>query len=441
MDSEKYDNVVLGGGISGLTAAFALKKKGSNVMLLEASSRLGGVIHTVEMDGYRMEQGPNSILGNEEIIKLIKEVGLEEKVRKNETIASTRYLLFRDRPLKIKPGVALLSSGFLNPGMIWAFLTEIFRGKSQEEDESIANFVRRRLSSDILNRMINPLVTGIYAGDPEQLSLRTTFKKLHAMENEYGSLVKATFKRKQKAPKREALSFTNGLNTLVEGLTSYLGDQAKTNVQVLEVKPLKQGFELLVETTEGKKTLFTKTLISTLPTQATSNVFSFMEDELKQELNEVEYAPMLLAYLAYPKAGIAKEQDGFGYLIPQQEKQPYLGAIWSSAIFPEVAPEGNSFFTLFVGGVNNPSVVNNPEVAITKAKASFEKHMGITQEASFQSHYLYDRAIPQFNVGYYKLMEKVDALEAKYPGLRFSGNWRSGVAIGDCVAYNLNVLA
>lgn len=437
MDSEKYDVVVLGGGISGLTAAFTQKKKGLNAVLLEASSRLGGVIHTVSQDGYRMEQGPNSILGNEEIKQLIKEVGLEEKVRKNEAVASTRYLLFRDRLQKLKPGFSLLTSGFLNLGMIWAFLTEIFRGKSQEEDETIASFVRRRLNGDILNRMINPLVTGIYAGDPERLSLRSTFKKLYAMENEYGSLVKATFKRKQKAPKREALSFSNGLNTLVEGLTNYLGDQAQTNVQVLEVKPLKEGFELLVETKDGKQTLFTKTLISTLPTQATSKAFSFIDDELKQEINEVEHAPMLLVYLAYPKDGITKEQDGFGYLIPQQEKQAYLGAIWSSAIFPEVAPKGQSFFTLFVGGVNNKSVISNPEEAITKAKAAFEKHMGITKEASFQSHYLYERAIPQFNVGYFKLMEKMDAVESQYPGLKFSGNWRSGVAIGDCVAHNL----
>jgi len=146
---------------------------------------------------------------------------------------------------------------------------------------------------------------------------------------------------------------------------------------------------------------------------------------------------MLLVYLGYPKASVGQTLNGFGYLIPQKEKQPYLGGIWTSTIFPEVAPEGMELFTLFVGGVNNKGVISSIQESIEKAKLAFEKHMQITSNPTFQSHYLHERAIPQFNLGYNQLMEKVDAIEVQYKGLKISGNWRSGVAIGDCVAGNI----
>lgn len=439
MDTQNYDVIVLGGGISGLTAAYAQQKKGANFLLLEGSDKMGGVINTVEKDGFRMEHGPNSILGNQDILNLIKDLGIEDKLRKNEAVASTRYMLFRDKLLKLKPGWKFFASGFLNFRMIGAVLSEPFQGTCKEEDETIASFIKRRLNKDFLNRMINPLVTGIYAGDPERLSLRSTFKKFYAMEQEYGSLIKATFKRKEKTPKREALSFSEGLKTLVDSLQDQLGEKAQLNAQINSVIPLDEGFEVSYKTPTGEQTIFTKKLISTLPTLATTKVFNFLEPDVKATIEEVEHAPMLLVYLGYPTGSVKHPQDGFGYLIAQQENQPYLGGIWSSAIFPDVSPKGTSLFTLFVGGVNNKHVIDNVETSIEKAKTAFEKHMEISAKPTFQSHYLYQRAIPQFNLGHYKLMETMDGIEKKYPGLYFSGNWRSGVAIGDCVSYNLNL--
>ncbi len=438
MENRTCDVIIIGGGISGLVAAYSQKKKGKNVLLLEASNRLGGVIQTVTKDGYRLEQGPNSILTNAELSQLIEDLGISKKARKNKEVASTRYLLFNDMPLKMVPSWSLLTSGFINLGMVWAFLTERFRKKGKLEDETIADFIRRRLNGDILNRMINPLVTGVYAGDPEKLSLRSTFKKLYAMEQNHGSLVKAAFNRDKNAHKREAMSFNGGLSTLIEGLENNLEGSIKTETNVLSVKPLEEGFDITFRTNNTSQTVFSKEVISTLPTTVTSSVFDFLTTEIKQELNNIEYAPMLLLYLGYPKQNIGQKLNGFGYLNAQQENQPYLGGIWTSAIFPEVAKEGNELFTLFVGGVNNKSVIANKEEAIAKAKKSFEKHMQISGEASFQSHYLYERAIPQFKLGHYKLMNKIDAVEKQHPGLRISGNWRTGVAIGDCVEGNLD---
>ncbi len=436
--NKTFDTIVLGGGISGLVAAFSQQQQGKTVLLLEGSNRFGGVIKTVTKEGYRLEQGPNSILTNVELHNLIKELGIEDKIRKNEAIASTRYLLFKDKPLKMKPSWSLLTSGFMKFGMGWAFLTERFGKKGTLEEESIASFIRRRLNGDILNRMINPLVTGVYAGDPEKLSLRSTFKKLYAMEQDHGSLVKAMFNRDKNAHKREAMSFEGGLATLTNKLAEKLGDSALLNTSVTGVEATENGFEITYNQGGVENTVESKEVISTLPPTVLGSISEMISKPLKKELEAIEYAPMLLVYLGYPKASVGQTLNGFGYLIPQQEKQPYLGGIWTSAIFPEVAPDGMELFTLFVGGVNNKGVISNIEESIEKAKLAFEKHMQITSNSTFQSHYLHERAIPQFNLGYYKLMEKMDAIETQHKGLKISGNWRSGVAIGDCVAGNIS---
>lgn len=432
-----YDTIILGGGISGLVAAYSHQKKGKKVLLLEASNRLGGVINTVHKEGYRLEHGPNSILTNVELAQLIKELGIASEIRKNESITSTRYILFKDWPLKMKPNWTFFKSGFLNFSMAWAFLTELFRKKGEPEDESIADFIRRRLNTDILNRMINPLVTGVYAGNPEKLNLRSTFKKLYAMEQEHGSLVKAVFNRDKHAHKREAMTFTGGLITLINALEESLKDNIKLNAEVQNVAPSAKGFEVSFKEQQNTEKATAKEVISTLPSNVLPNLLPFLKPTLKEDIEAIEHAPMLLLYLGYPKQSVGQALDGFGYLIPQQENQPYLGGIWTSAIFPEVAPEGYSLFTLFVGGVNNKRVVSSPEKAINKAKKAFEKHMKINGEASFQSHYLVERAIPQFNLGYHKLMEELDVVEKQHQGLVISGNWRTGVAIGDCVAGNM----
>ncbi len=437
MKETAYDIIILGGGISGLVAAYSHQKKGKRVLLLEASDRLGGVIETVTKEGYRLEQGPNSILTNAELQQLIKELGITHKIRKNEKIASTRYLLFKERPLKMKPNWAFLKSGFLNASMVWAFLTERFRKKENLQEESIANFIKRRLSRDILNRMINPLVTGVYAGNPEKLSLRSTFKKLYAMEQEHGSLVKAMFKRDKNAYKREAMSFDGGLKTLIEALGASLGEGVQLNACVYEVTAVKEGFKISFTKNGEKINLAAKKLVSTLPAPVMSELFRFIKPTLAKEIAAIEYAPMMLLYLAYPKTSVGQILDGFGYLNAQQENQPYLGGIWTSTILPEVAKEGNHLFTLFVGGVHNKAILTEPNKAIIKAKMAFENHMKISSKATFQHHYVVKKAIPQFNLGYYKLMEKIDTVEESYHGLQISGNWRTGVAIGDCVAGNL----
>ncbi len=436
MKETAYDTIVLGGGISGLVAAYSHQKKGKKVLLLEASDKLGGVIETIIKEGYRLEQGPNSILTNAELQQLMEELGIAPKIRKNESIASTRYLLFKDMPLKMKPDWTFFKSGFLTPSMVWAFLTELFRKKSTLKEESIASFIRRRLNADILNRMINPLVTGIYAGDPEKLSLRATFKKLYAMEQDYGSLVGAMFKRDKNAHKREAMSFDKGLITLIDALGATL-NHVKLNTVVTAVKSLNEGFNISYNSNGKTADFVGKEIVSTLPAPIFSNICSFLEPDLAKEIAAIEYAPMMLLYLAYPTGAVGQALDGFGYLNAQQENQPYLGGIWTSAIFPEVAKKGTHLFTLFVGGVHNKAILTKPKEAIIKAKLAFEKHMNISSETTFQHHYVVEKAIPQFNLGYYKLMEKVDAVEKSYPGFQISGNWRTGVAIGDCVAGNL----
>ncbi len=438
---ETTDTLVFGAGISGLTACHYLHKKGTDFRLIESSHRVGGVIRTDKTGAYQIEKGPNSIMLNENVQTLINELGIGHKVLTAPDVEKNRYLYFNGKLTLAKPGPGILKTGLIPFASIMAFLREPFIKPTAKDDESIAEFFSRRLNKDILENLINPMVSGVYAGDPARLSLRSTFKKLYAMEQEYGSLIKAAIKkRKEKKFKRILTSFKGGLSTFTDSLASGFRDKIWYNTEVTTVKKEADGYLVTVLRDHSPVTIKCQRIISTIATKATATVFPDLAENLKHELRQVFYAPMLLLYLAYSKDDIAFNPDGFGFLIPQKEKMPFLGAIWSSALFPQVAPASELLSTVFVGGANNTAVVEQAENQAATAAESFAGVMGIQAGPKFKEFYLKKEAIPQFHVGYYKIQQAIDAFEQANPGLYISGNWRSGVAIGDCVDYNKNLV-
>jgi len=305
------------------------------------------------------------------------------------------------------------------------------------EDESIATFIKRRLNSEILDNLINPMVSGIYAGDPAKLSVRSTFNKLYVMEKEYGSLIRAAIKkRKEKKFKRILTSFTGGLSTFTQSIADQFTDKIWYNTEVISIVGEGDGYKVILSQNNENITLKCRKIISTISAPAAAKVFTEMAEITKMSLDNIFYAPMLLLYQAYNKKDIPFSTDGFGFLIRQKEKMPFLGAIWSSALFPQTAPPDQLLNTVFVGGTNNTKVIANPEEQSEIAGKSFARVMGATETPVFTHHFLKKDAIPQFHLGYYKLQEAIDVFEQNNSGIYISGNWRGGVAIGDCVSYN-----
>lgn len=437
----QVDTIVLGAGISGLTAAHYLNKKGLNFLLIETSNRPGGVIHTKNIGNYRIEQGPNSIMLNEDVQALINEIDIADKVLTAPGVEENRYIYFRGKLALAKPGFELLKSRLLTFKSIIAFLKEPFQKPSIQDDESIAEFFIRRLNKEILDNLINPMVSGIYAGDPAKLSLRSTFKKLYSMEKEYGSLIKAAIKkRKEKRFKRILTSFQGGLSTFTQGLADQFTNKTWFGTQVNSVTSKGEGYNVTLTRNNENITLKCRRVISTISASTVAEVFTELDESAISSLKNIYYAPMLLLYLAYNKKDIPFSPDGFGFLIPQKEKMPFLGAIWNSALFPQVAPQNQLLNTVFVGGTNNLDVIDNAEEQAEIAGKSFARVMGAPEIPVFKHYYLKKRAIPQFHVGYYKVQEAIDVFEQYNPGLYISGNWRSGVAIGDCVSYNKKLI-
>ena len=431
------DILILGAGISGLTAAHYLQQRGADLLVVEEAARPGGVIQTRTKGAYRYEAGPNAIMMNDSVRALINELGLQDKLQTAPDLSQNRYLYFKGKLRLLKPGPGLLTSGLLPPSALLAFLREPFVKASNKEDESIADFFLRRLNRPVLDNLINPMVAGIYAGDPAMLSLRSTFKKLYAMEQEHGSLIKAALRKKKgPVPKRELASFTGGLHTLIDKMSKNLGQRLQLSARVIKIDKQQEHYHVQVNTGGATQTIRCKRIISTLPAAVAAKVLPAIGPAVASQLNDLYYAPMLLLYLAYNKQHLGFSPDGFGFLIPQKERMPFLGAIWNSALFPGRAPHQELFSTVFVGGANRPEVVTYGEQEIAAIEQQYRQVMTIGSKPVFIDSHLQPRAIPQFPVGYHRLMEALDEFERQNPGIYISGNWRSGVAIGDCIDYN-----
>jgi oxygen-dependent protoporphyrinogen oxidase len=320
---------------------------------------------------------------------------------------------------------------------------EPFIGRSKDGYyQSIAEFVKRRLGQEFLDYAINPFVAGVYAGNPEDLSVKSAFPKLYALEEKYGGLIKGTIrsiKERKNRPEQskqsaKMFSFVNGMQVLPKAISEKLGDNIHLHSEVTSIEKLEQGYKINYNDAGSPTTLNCNFIISTIPAYTAAGVFSGLDPKLADHLNKVYYPPVLVLYLAYEKKNIGRPLDGFGFLIPAKEKKSFLGAIWSSVLFPNRSSDENASFTLFVGGARDPEVVNyDKELLFKKVRNEFESLMRITGEPVHISYKFWPKAIPQYNIGYIEHENYFIKFEDENPGLILAGNYREGISVGDCI--------
>ncbi|QQS36237.1 MAG: protoporphyrinogen oxidase [Ignavibacteriales bacterium] len=437
--------VVLGAGISGLTAAYLLNKKGYDVTVLEKKSEPGGSIETIFENGYLFDRGPNSALETTPLIsQLVDELGLKDQLVYANKEGNKRYIL-RNNELHALP---MSLKGFIKTKLFSAsakfrLFAEPFIGRSQDGYyQSIAQFVKRRLGEEFLDYAINPFVAGVYAGKPEDLSVKSAFPKLYALEENYGGLIIGTIKsireRRRRAEKSKQsakmLSFKDGMKVLPSAITQHLGDKVLFNSEVKSINKAEAGYKINYQINNEIKTLEVDSIISTVPAYVASDIFNGWDEQLTKHLNEIYYPPVLVLYLGYNRSAINRPLDGFGFLIPSKEKKNFLGAIWSSIIFPNRSNEQTAAFTLFIGGSRNPEVGNTDrDILIKRVRKEFELLMKINAEPVYSSQRFWERAIPQYNLGYIEHENYFDEFEKNNPGIILSGNYRGGISVGDCI--------
>jgi len=444
---------IIGGGITGLTAAFCLKRNGIPVTLYESSNRVGGVIQSLREKGYLAEFGPNTILQTSpKIAQLVSDAGLLTRRLDPAPAADARYVVRYKRPIAM-PGSPL---GFFTTGLFsvqakLAVLREPFvPARRGGAEESVAEFVLRRLGQEFLDHAIDALVAGVYAGDPYKLSVPQAFPKLAQLEARYGSLIKGQIlgarerKRRGEVAKDRApkFSFDEGLQVLPETLRALLGEAVRLDTTVTGLAELAGGGWVLQLRAVAQEQLVEHSAVVYAGT-----AYKLAELNLKTEaalslafFSEIRYPPVASVVLGFRREDVQHKCQGFGMLIPKVEGFKILGTIFSSSLFPNRAPAGHLTLTSYVGGERYPELASLPQdklVALTCE--DLRVLLGVNGPPTFRHTVFYPKAIPQYNLGYGRYREAMTEIEAKAPGLFLAGHYRDGVSLSDSIVSGCNV--
>jgi len=444
---------IIGAGITGLTVAFYLNRKGVPVTVYEASGRVGGVIQSIRQNGYLAEFGPNTLLETSpKITQLVRDAGLESRRLDPDAKAEARYVVRYKRPIEM-PGSPL---GFFTTELFslkakFAVLREPFISPRRDGvEESIAQFVVRRFNQEFLDHAIDALVAGIYAGDPYKLSVTHAFPKLKALEDNYGSMIKGQIfgarerkKRgevaKDRAPK---FSFDEGLQVLPDTLRERLGEAVRLNTSVTGLAQMAEGWTLgLHESGRDSQAEHSAVIFC-----GTASRLAELRVESKESLglstfSEIRYPPVASVVLGFRREDVEHPSQGFGMLIPKIEGFKSLGTIFSSSLFPNRAPAGHLTLTSYVGGERYPELASLPADKLYEIVCEdLRVLLGIKGKPTFQHCVFYPRAIPQYNVGYGRYRDLMSDIEAKAPGLFLAGHYRDGISLSDSIVSGYNVV-
>ncbi len=443
---------IIGAGITGLSAAFYLKERNIPVLLLEASQRVGGVIQSIRRDGYLAEFGPNSILETSPVISnLVRGLGLESRRLYSEPFAEKRYVVRGKKPVEVPTSAArfLTTPLFSLPAKLRVLAEPFIRPAPEGVEESIAQFVQRRLGQEFLDYAIDPLVAGIYAGSPQLLSVTQAFPKLHALEQRYHSLFLGQIlgarerKRRGEVSKQDAkkFSFDDGLQVLIDALQSRLAREIETGAPIHCLRRTEEGWFIELEHGAGGRQVECSAVLLALPSHKIASLDIINTPPLEvAPLAEVNYPPVASVVLGFRRADVAHPLDGFGMLIPQKEGFNILGALFSSSLFPRRAPDGRVAITCYIGGARSPLLpLNTPEVLAEIALKDLATILGVRGRPTFQHVAVYRQAIPQYNLGFGKYRALMNDMELKAPGLFVAGHARDGVSLGDSIISAHNV--
>ena len=441
---------IIGAGIAGLTTAFYLKRQGVAVTVYEGGPRAGGVIQSIRKDGFLAEYGPNTILETSpKIAQLVRDAGLESRRLTPDPKAEARYLVRHRKPIPMpsSPPGFLTTELFSFKAKLAVLREPFIKPRRDGVEESIGQFVVRRFNQEFLDHAIDALVAGIYAGDPNKLSLPHAFPKLKALEDNYGSMIKGSILgardrkksgevAKDRAPK---FSFDEGLQVLPDGLAAQLGDALKLNSPVEKLQRTGQGWTVATPngSAEHDIVIYCGTahgLAKLTAENASGEAVDF------KPFGEISYPPVASVVLGFRREDVTHPCAGFGMLIPKIAGFKILGTIFSSALFPDRAPAGHLTLTSYVGGARYPELASlPPDQLVEVVLADLRILLGVKGRPVFTHCAFYPRAIPQYNVGYGKYRELLNDIERRTPGLLFAGHYRDGVSLGDSIVSGVNM--
>jgi len=451
--------IIIGGGISGLSTAWLLREKAAaaglelQVELLEKESQAGGKMRSIHAQGYTCEWGPNGFLDSKpHTLELCRRMGIASSLMRSNDNARKRFI-YSGGELHRLPENALSffrSRLIAWPGKLRLAMepTPFIKTAPVGTDETLADFGRRRLGREALEKLIAPMVSGVFAGDPETMSLVSCFPRIAELEREYGGLVRAMFclagqKRKERAagkvvsgaagPGGILTSFPEGIQFLTDALTVQLGEAVKCGKQAVTLKK-GQSSAWHVQCADASEYEADYAVVAA-PAFSSAELLGGIDTRFSEVLGAIRYSSLTVVCCGYAREAVSNHLDGFGYLIPKGEGRNILGTLWDSSMFDNRAPAGKVLLRSMIGGACFPQYINMDDAELLAlVEADLKQVLGITAEPEFVRIFRHPQAIPQYTVGHGARLAALGTLLHDYPGLVLTGNAYRGVGLNDCVA-------
>lgn len=435
--------VIIGGGITGLSLAYFLLEKNPSldVVVIESEKKAGGKIWTDRVDGFLCEGGVNGFLDNRpRTLELASRLSLTP-LRSNDN-ARKRFIYSEGKLHRLPESpIAFFASSLLSvPGRL-RIIGELLAPKGSGEDETLASFAKRRLGKEAYEKLIDPMASGIYAGDPEQMSLKSCFLKVYNLEQKYGSLIKGMLKLQKEAKKTGKkvgagpggvlTSFYDGMGTMIDALSGILGGRLRTGIRAVSVDKQKENY--LVYLSDGSH-LEAKAVIFASPAFETSAMVKGLDKNLSSVLSEIPYPAVSVVCLGYKRERLKHPLDGFGFLIPSREGRRILGTLWDSSVFPNRAPDGYVLLRSMLGGVRMSEVaLRDQDTLADVVMAELKAVMGITVQPDFVRVFTHKQGIPQYPLGHQQRLSMIDKMISNFKRLYVTGNAYRGIGVNDCI--------
>lgn len=445
----KYDVIIIGAGLTGLSTAFYLKQKGLNIVVLEKEKRTGGAIRSHHENGFVFEEGPNTgVIGNPEIAELFELLGIEPETANSD--AEKRLILKNNTWHPLPCGaVSFLKTPLFSFADKIKIAFEPFRKKGTDPEESVASLASRRIGRSFVDYAVNPFISGIYAGDPTKLVTKYALPKLYNLEQKYGSFIGGSYKKskeiktdRDKKATRKVFSGKQGFGSLVEKLVQKIGDEnIICSAEKIQIIPNGNQYEVTF-LQDGNPTIFTADkVISTVGAHALPQILPFVDDADMLNISTLTYARVIQVAVGVNKEAIDDRYLSFGGLIPEKENQRILGVLFPSFCFEDRAPEGYATLAIYMGGIRNPEIFELNDAAIKNiVEEDLDRLFSIpTSAIQFIKIFRHPHAIPQYEKSSGKRFETIEKIESQYPGLIIAGNLRNGIGIADRVkqAYDI----
>ena len=436
------DILIIGGGISGLSVAWWLAQQGIASEIWEKETTAGGKIRTTSKDGYVMEQAASMMMNfRPEVDTLLKECGVDsQKIQRNRNSTSNRYVINEGKLQCVPMTIAgLFTSNLWSNKAKLRMMAEPFIPAKDDPDETVTEFINRRLGNEILEKAMEPFVAGTLASDPDLANACSLLPRMKALEQKFGSITMGIIRnkvfRKKTAMTQEIFSFEGGMSTLIKSLSAEQGFSFKGGYTVTSIEPCKNGWKVTADSIFGQKIKQVKHLVLCAPSYILSKLIKPVQKDIASLLNGIDYAPVSVVHLGFKSSGISQKLDGAGFLVPRGENLAINGNQWMSSMFNGRAPAEKHLLSSYLGGSRNAKSIDwDDNRCIDAVMGDLKKLLGLNMDPDFVHIKRHPKALPLYHGSYLKRWQEIDNLLTDLKGLHIEGNFCGGVSIRDRIS-------